>query len=1115
MSDGQNTTTAQATVTVTDQGVPVITAQNGEVAATNANGTATSSAAVQAILNAAQASDGIDGVLEVSNNAPATLTLGVNTITLSATDSAGNQATQAITITVVDQTKPELSTPSNITVPATDANGAATSDTAIQAFLSSVSATDDVDTQVTVTHDAPATLPIGTTTITFTATDSAGNVQTVQATITVADANAPILTAPASITVAATDVNGTAKANSAIQAFLAGATATDNVTTDLIINNNAPAVFALGVTSVTFSVSDGQNTTTAQATVTVTDQTSPVFISELSPQVLVSGSGGLSRADLQIQAVIAKISASDNVDSQVNIEVSLPLILPVGDTVITAIATDIAGNAAQMLFTIIVELDSNAPELFVPEDIVLVVLNPTDTISQTNIDVVNFATQASAEDELDGDISNQITHNIPTLMSIGSYTITFTVADSAGNISTETAVIKVVIRDTDEDGLPDHVEISNGLDLNDPSDAALDADGDGVNNLEEYLAGTDLNVDDIAPILTIPTDIFVTATGKFTGVKLGQASALDAKDGELIPEPSNTGPFESGITQIIWTVNDEQGNVTSATQMVHITPLVTLTPDSIIGEGSDFPVNIHLSGDAITYPVEVTLELSGTATNDDYEIETTQIFIESGTTATTKLTVIDDNIVDAGEEIVISIIDAQHAEIGNLDTRTISIVEENVAPIIDVVIFQNEMQTKTISQDGGDVSIQLLINDVNINDEHTIVFDENSTALPNAFLDGTSLTFSPESVSVGVYSGEVTVTDNGAGELSTRFEFVYRVIAFSPLLLSNVDSDGDGISDADEGLGDTDNDGIPDYKDNIPETNLAPVVAGSSQIVEASPGTTISLGKTVFAAGTDAVGLTEEQVNEVTGSQDNDFEYPTGLFDFVISGAKPGDSYRLVFPLGGAIPDNAVFRKFSDANGWSDFVEDAKNSIASALDVDGACPSLNSSAYQQGLIEGNTCLELMIEDGGRNDTDETMDGKVTDPSGIAIRFFGPPSNVASLLTSDLTELFANSGDTSTITLTAMDKDGRLLEGLNISSEVDNGQLSNFIEQGNGIYTATYTAGLEKGIASITVSLSDGAEQVSIQKQIILKKRDSGGSLSWLYLGLLILALTRRVFLSVN
>ena len=149
-------------------------------------------------------------------------------------------------------------------------------------------ATDNVDSSLTITNDAPAVLPIGDTVVTFSVSDAAGNSASATATVTVADLTAPVITAPATITFLGEN-DGLAVSDAQVTDFLASITATDNVDGAIAtVTNDVPAdVLPLGDTTVTFTAVDAVgNTGTAQTVVTVSLDITPPELTVPAPIAL-------------------------------------------------------------------------------------------------------------------------------------------------------------------------------------------------------------------------------------------------------------------------------------------------------------------------------------------------------------------------------------------------------------------------------------------------------------------------------------------------------------------------------------------------------------------------------------------------------------------------------------------------------------------------------------------------------------------------------------------------------------------------------------------------------------------------------------------------------------
>ena len=109
--------------------------------------------------------------------------LGTTTVNCTAKDAVGNVGGGSFKITVRDTTPPAINAP-NVSFTATSEAGIRKTDPAVASYLSGVKATDLVSTP-TLTNDMPDVMPIGKTTVTFTATDAAGNVAKKQVVVTV------------------------------------------------------------------------------------------------------------------------------------------------------------------------------------------------------------------------------------------------------------------------------------------------------------------------------------------------------------------------------------------------------------------------------------------------------------------------------------------------------------------------------------------------------------------------------------------------------------------------------------------------------------------------------------------------------------------------------------------------------------------------------------------------------------------------------------------------------------------------------------------------------------------------------------------------------------------
>jgi hypothetical protein len=470
-------------------------------------------------------------------------------------------------VSVTDQTAPQISAPTSITVLPASAGGSNTTvtadasgtftveanlqppDGAVINFTPIVTDAVDADPDITCIPSSGSTFAEGSTTVECSAFDGINTSEAISFSILIEDTTDPEF-------VVTPDTIYTFEANTAGGAYVdlvgdRGLVATDRgetiyptceaTPTDGGDAIPLPATLIPGDYDVVCSV-DGATTTTISVTVKVdiNDLVPPVLSIPGAPNAVATVTADATSGTAVISGDFffgpifpagESISASDIVDSDVTIT-CLPAsgTFSVGEHLITCTASDDGPNAAGEpnettgSFTLVVE-DVTAPQLEVPTngdpaalaDIIEEATSPAGA-------VVTYSVIASDNsDPLPVTVCNP---ESGTTFGFGTTIVTCTSTDASGNESS--ATFDVLVRDTEN------------------------------------------------PSIEPPPNVTAEATGtltELTTVILGTATADD--DGDASVTITNNAPdpleFPVGITTVTWTAVDAAGNTAMATQTVTVT----------------------------------------------------------------------------------------------------------------------------------------------------------------------------------------------------------------------------------------------------------------------------------------------------------------------------------------------------------------------------------------------------------------------------------------------------------------------------------------------------------------------------------------------------------------
>jgi hypothetical protein len=478
---------------------------------------------------------------------------------------------------------------------------------------------------VFTSNDAPASFPVGTTTVLWTASDNDGNEGTAVQHVTVIDDLNPRIFRMGEISVA----NEPGKCGATVKLFIPFAY--DNNGGPVNITNNAPAYFSVGSVLITWTATDlyGNSDTSTQLITVIDNEVPTIAITD----VHVNNDPGKCGAIVNLGTPVT----TDNC-GVAGVTNDAPAFFPTGTTLVHWRVTDNVGFYNTTTQTVVVT-DNEKPLIVSPA-----ILNVNNTPGQCGA-AISLTAPAVSDNCGVAVISN----NAPSFFPAGTTLVTWTATDNNGN--TATAVQTVNVKDAEApvlSGVPANTTVSCD---NIPAASALATDNctaqpvvtliqtstrgtdatkssyynytitrtwtakDAANNFSTAKQVITVN-DKTAPVIIVPANI--TAGNDLNTCGAVVRFTVTATDNCSSPvtltySKASGTLFSSGTTTVTVTAKDVSGNTSTRT----FTVTVNDTQKPTLNAPPDISVNVNNSSSTVS-----NLNLGVPVTNDNCGVKT-------------------------------------------------------------------------------------------------------------------------------------------------------------------------------------------------------------------------------------------------------------------------------------------------------------------------------------------------------------------------------------------------------------------------------------------------------------------------------------------------------------